>query len=265
MRAFIILTAVIGLAAAAEAAAQDRVRIVGMVTDEQTGEGIAGVDLVLRNNMGRQVQTARTNETGHFEVVLRRVSAVRIEANRVGYRDNTTPTLYFDNHEFLQVEIRLDPDALLLAPLEVVARASVSRSPVLSDFRDRIGKGTGHYITRVDIERRRPAYVSDLLAEIPGVTVVSVGRGTQRTVRMARSGAVRSCPVQIYLDGLLVTRAMATSTGVSSEMFSVDDIVSPGSVEGIEVYRGLSTVPPEFYNPDSDCGVIAIWTRRGGP
>ena len=46
--------------------------------------------------------------------------------------------------------------------------------------------------------------------------------------------------------------------------FRIDEVISPGSVEGIEVYRGLSTVPAEFLNPDAECGVIAIWTRRGG-
>jgi hypothetical protein len=264
MRALIILTAVIGLAVAADATAQDRVRIVGMVTDEHTGEGIAGVELVLRNVAGRQLRSATTNDVGRFEVVLQRASAVRIQAARVGYTETITPVLHFDHHEFFQVEIRMDPDAVLLAPLEVVARSTVGHNAVLADFQHRIRQGTGHYITRGDIEIRKPAYVSDLLAEIPGVTVVSIGRGTQRTVRMARSGAVRNCPVQIFLDGRLVTRAVATSTGVSSETFNVDDIVSPGSVEGIEVYRGLSTVPPEFYNADADCGVIAIWTRRGG-
>lgn len=39
---------------------------------------------------------------------------------------------------------------------------------------------------------------------------------------------------------------------------------APGLVEGIEIYRGLSTVPAQFLNSDAKCGVVAIWTRRGG-
>lgn len=65
------------------------------------------------------------------------------------------------------------------------------------------------------------------------------------------------CPVQIFLDGRLITR------GAVMEV-PVDDLVTPEAVEGIEVYRGLSTVPPEFLTPNSRCGVVAIWTRRGG-
>lgn len=263
MRTLIILAAVLGLAAADDVAAQDTVRIVGTVTDEQTGDGIAGVDLVLRRTNGRHLRTLATDDAGQFQVVISRADAIRIQARRLGYRETTTPVLYFDGHEFFQVEIRMDPDAILLAPLEVVARSGTGRSPVLADFRQRLHLGTGHYFTRLDIERRKPAYVSDLLAEVPGVMVISTGRGTQRTVQMARSGAVRECPVQIYLDGLLVTRPEPRVGGMISEVFSVDDIVAPGSVEGIEVYRGLSTVPPQFYNTEAHCGVIAIWTRRG--
>jgi outer membrane receptor for ferrienterochelin and colicin len=69
---------------------------------------------------------------------------------------------------------------------------------------------------------------------------------------------------QIFVDGFLVNRRMVGVNGNRPSDFRIDDVVSPASVEGIEVYRGLSTVPPEFLNPDAVCGVIAIWTRRGG-
>jgi hypothetical protein len=45
----------------------------------------------------------------------------------------------------------------------------------------------------------------------------------------------------------------------------VDDLVSPLDVEAVEVFRGLSSVPPEFLTPEARCGVIAIWTRRSLP
>jgi hypothetical protein len=65
------------------------------------------------------------------------------------------------------------------------------------------------------------------------------------------------CPVQIWVDGMLTTRA-------AGENVPLDDLASPGILEGIEIYRGLATIPPEFVSPGARCGVIAIWTRRGG-
>ena len=75
----------------------------------------------------------------------------------------------------------------------------------------------------------------------------------------------RNCATQIFVDGFLVNRRMVQPNGTQGpEDIRIDDVVSPASVEGIEVYRGLSTVPAEFLNPDAACGVIAIWTKRGG-
>ena len=70
---------------------------------------------------------------------------------------------------------------------------------------------------------------------------------------MRRAG---ECPVQIFLDGMLATRNN-DGGGVL-----VDDLVSPLDVEVIEVFRGLSSIPPEFLTPQARCGVVAIWTRR---
>ena len=66
------------------------------------------------------------------------------------------------------------------------------------------------------------------------------------------------------MDGFLINRREASVLGARPMDYRIDDMVLPSSVEGIEIYRGLSTVPPEFLNPDAECGVIAIWTRRGG-
>lgn len=262
MRSIVILALVLGcLAVATTAAGQEHVRILGRVVEAQTGTPISGAKLTFRNQQERFLRSASTDQAGHFEVLLHRTEAVRIFARRFGYKNNATPLLHFDGHQFYQLEIRLDPEALLLAPLEVIARGGAERSPVLSNYHQRLESGHGHYITRNDVEARNAMFVTDLLREVPGLVLASSGRGSRRTVQMSRTG--RNCPVQIYVDGLLLTRPVPTGSGQSSDVFVIDDVVSPGAIEGIEVYRGLSTVPAEFLSPGASCGVVAIWTRRG--
>jgi outer membrane receptor for ferrienterochelin and colicin len=117
----------------------------------------------------------------------------------------------------------------------------------------------GIFITRRDIEQRRPMYASDMLRSIPGVQLTGGGGGTRPRIVLNRSVGMR-CSTQIFVDGMLLNRR---SFGPGSD-FRLDDVVSPGSIEGMEVYKGLSGIPPEFLTPDAECGVIAVWTRRGG-
>ena len=35
------------------------------------------------------------------------------------------------------------------------------------------------------------------------------------------------------------------------------------AIEAVEVFRGVSEMPPEFAAPDLRCGAVAIWMRRG--
>jgi hypothetical protein len=233
------------------------------VVDEQTGVPVPSVDLVVRAANDRFITSTMTDEAGRFELTLSRLKAIAIYASRIGYADNQTPVLHFDDHDFFRVEIRLDPVAVLLAPLEVLARRKGERSPVLENFDRRVHMGSGYYITREDIEERDPTFVTDLLATVPGVRVTGSGAGTRRTIEMARSSG-RDCPVQIFVDGMLVNRPIQPGFGAPVAGYTIDDVALPNSVEGIEIYRGLSTVPAEFLTPDADCGVVAIWTRRGG-
>ncbi len=235
------------------------VRIEGRVIAEDTELPLGYAEVTLRRPDGRFLSRVETDTTGTFAFTVARESAIRLSANRLGYRAATTPVLHFDGRTYFRVEVRLDTDALLLAPLEVVVWSEVDPSPMLDAFRRRRANGLGSYITRAEIERRRPAYTSDLLRAIPGVHLSAAGRGSRPVIDLGR-GVGRNCVTQIFLDGMLMNRRI----GGTVPDVRLDDLVSPASIEGIEVYSGLSTIPPEFLTDDSPCGVVAVWTRRGG-
>jgi outer membrane receptor for ferrienterochelin and colicin len=134
---------------------------------------------------------------------------------------------------------------------------------VLEGFRRRQQTGLGTFITREEFDKRKPSLVTDILREVPGIDVASTGSGTRPVVRIGRAGN-QDCATQIFVDGFLVNRRAISNEGYRPIDFRIDDAVSPASVEGIEIYKGLGTIPAEFLTPDAVCGVIAIWTRRGG-
>jgi hypothetical protein len=121
-------------------------------------------------------------KTAGQAIEVRRTPGVRIFANRIGYQEVTTPFLHFDGRGYFHVEVRLAADAVLLAPLEVLARSEVRRSPVLANFDHRVNRGFGTYFTRDDIERIQPGLVTDLLSRVPGVHLEGGRSGLRRTV-----------------------------------------------------------------------------------
>lgn len=248
------------LMAAPLSAQQRPIVIEGRVIAEESEIPIGGAEVRLMRQHGGVLQRTETDETGRFEFRVKPIPATRLHVERQGYQTTTTPLLRLDQRTYFQVEVRLDTEVVLLAPLEVLAWSEVSASPFLDNFRRRVGNGMGIYITRAEIEEKRPMLVSDLLRTVPGVLLESAGSGTRPVVSFGRARA-RDCVTQIFVDGFLANRRVPGG----SDDVRLDDMVSPGSVEGIEIYRGRSTVPPEFLNADAGCGVIAVWTRRGEP
>lgn len=259
-RSHLVALALAAVWAATPARAQ--VRIVGRVIEAESARPIAGADVVFRTPEGFYAGRRTTDAGGFFSTEIRGSAGVRMKAERLGYRQNLTPVLYFDRRSFYEVEIRLDADAVLLAPLEVIARGDAEPSHFLDDFRYRVAHGNGIYITRADIVRQRPQYVTDLLRSVSGLEVTASGAGSRPVVQSAR-GLGHRCETQVFVDGLLLNRRVATPQGLRSDVFRIDDAVAPDAVEGIEIYLGLSTTPPEFLTADAECGVVAIWTRRG--
>lgn len=230
--------------------------IQGRVVEEGTDQPISDAWVRLLDEKRRTLASARTDDDGRFSFTRLNPGPLAFRVARIGYRETTTPYWRVSGGESLEVTIRLDATAVLLAPLEITALTR-SRSPMLAAFYNRLDRRIGGtFFSREDIERRRPARVTDLLVDVPGLRLEGGSTIGTRIATFDRTlpgtgGGV--CPVQVYVDGMQAKGEV-----------SLNDLASPAGLEGLEVYKGLATVPPEFQSPEARCGVIALWTRRGG-
>ena len=66
--------------------------------------------------------------------------------------------------------------------------------------------------------------------------------------------------MQVYIDGVRVTNYGGNdSLTLVNQLSDVLRLVHVRDIEAMEVYTGISRIPPEF---SSDaCAVVAIWTR----
>lgn len=230
----------------------------GVVLDDRTGAAVVAATVDLLDEVGRIRARAVTDGEGAFVLARLAPGPFRLRVRSVGYEEVISPRWWIETGEVLTVRLRVDVSAIPLAPLEVVARAR-SASPVLDRFYERMARGlSGVFLDREAIEARNPMRITDLLADIPGLTFQGVADAgdPRRDLVVAFSRAPGACPAQVYVDGVAANRGRTT--------VPLDALASPGVLEGIEVYRGLSGVPPEFLSPEARCGVIALWTRRGG-
>jgi hypothetical protein len=153
-------------------------------------------------------------------------------------------TLEVDVASGVDATLRIAAGVVPLEPIRVVVRSLVLDRV---GFYERQRRNNGQFVTRQQIEARRPLQSSEILRRIPNLRLQ---RGRDGLVALGRA----SCPMRYVMDGV--------RTGPD---FSID-LVPAADIEGVEVYLGPSQVPGEFTGPGSDlaggCGVIVVWTRR---
>lgn len=122
----------------------------------------------------------------------------------------------------------------------------------LADFYRHRQSGLGYFYNRREIEEKRVVRISDLLRRLPGVRVTPDRTG-RSVLRMGRTSGGRDCPPDYWIDG------------VRAALLNVDDIPLH-DVEALEIYKGPSSLPPEFNSRlgNPGCGTIVIWTRLPG-
>jgi hypothetical protein len=232
-------------ALAASVLAQSVGAISGTVKDSD-GKPIPGVEVVLLQHHG----AVFSDSLGSFRFVDIASGKRQLHFRRLGFSPKGIDADVSEG-KTLALSVVLDESATAIEGMTVEETAR--RRQLLSDFYDRMSRGFGHFITREQIEQRNPMNLSDMMRMVPGAQLIPVRGTSQATLRFNRAQTGRDCPPQYYVDGVKVWS------------LNIDDVI-PEDVEGIEIYSGVSTIPPQFNTREGTtvCGVVVIWTRIPG-
>lgn len=194
---------------------------------------------------------AVTDAAGAFRIQRVAGAGVTLHVRRLGYRPRSIE-VDPQSAASTEIEIRMAAVPEVLPPVEVRAPPREVYDARLAGFNARRERRVGHFITRDQLDRHDSPRFADALRSIPGVVVRPLrGSGGGRTI------AIRgNCSPLVFFDGFPAAAG------------PVDlDMIDLASVEGIEVYSGLATVPAEFRSIQGTerCGVIAIWSRPHRP
>jgi hypothetical protein len=223
-----------------------------VILEEGTRQPVRGADVAVARVDGSGGLRAVTDTAGVFRFALPAAGAFRVRVRHVAYAAFDSDPVDVTHGETVSLEIRLAAARIALDPLVVVVRTTDQR---LAGFHERrMVHRFGRFLSREDIERRSSPRTTDLLRGIPGIAIVparSRARAGPARNLVAMRGTTGSCEPAIYIDGIRSSQ---------SEQSTLDDILTPESLEGVEVYASGTSAPPQ-YAGQAQCGVVLFWTR----
>lgn len=226
--------------------------VVGTVTQSDTGQPLASVEVtVVGTNLGTV-----TGRTGNF--ALRGIPAgeQRIRANIIGFSSSTQV-----------VQVPADGQA--------TANFALTETAIQLDEIVATGRGTGtarreigSSLARISVPALEAAPVtsmSDLLqSRSAGVHILQSGgqpgQGSRILLRGMASLSQSNTPV-IYVDGVRMDNSPYRGVRTTGPSWSGFDDINPADIESIEIVRGASAAT--LYGTEAAAGVINITTRRG--
>ncbi len=189
-------------------------------------------------------------------------------ARRIGYTPDITGPFQLRTGRAVEVEFPISPSAFGLEPITVTGKPAV---PFLSTvgFYARQPEGLGVFLDREAIERQPAASeLGHLLQAVPGIRVDAAGLIRVRGIVTGANPDDRNfcnAPL-VWVDGMRILPVeMGATRGGLITLNSWTQAIHPIHIEAIEVYRTPAEMPAQYNTGgDAACGVILIWTRRGG-
>jgi hypothetical protein len=210
--------------------------LIGRVSDS-AGVAIGAAHIRLLQADSAQMATT---DSGLFQFTGLASGLIMFSVRRFGYEPMTF-SVQLKPGKTHRVKVLLIPTT---QPLPAVA-VSDTMSHWLDAFNERRAHHPGTFMTRTDFMKRDPKNSSDILRLVPGVAVGYSASGNRVVFTRTTN---RRCQATMYIHG-------------SPFSGGIDDIPVE-DIEALEVYVGVSEIPPELDRGGKNlCAVINVWTR----
>lgn len=206
--------------------------IQGTVLESATRAPITAVEVVLHDAVGEGVERGRvvTDTLGAFRIQVPLAGRYLLRVSRIGYATQTTQEFEVGDGETVVLEVSMSTESIKLDSLVVVERRR-TESGMLQSFRERAEwtRKTG----------RGRVYYADELKRV----------GNVHTLYQLHA-ASRACPMTVLVDNLPI-----------SDPRELDFLGDAERVEGVEIYRSPSQIPPEFQHHRA-CSLMLVWSKQ---
>lgn len=214
--------------------------VTGKVTDQETGEGLPGVNVIVRGS----ASGTTTNESGVYTISVPGNETV-IAFSFVGYesvqKEVGTATV---------IDVALKPDSKSLSEVVVIGYGVARKS----DLTGAVGSVKEDQLR----ERPSPSLNQSLAGRLPGVQVnTNSGRPGGRTnVRIRGFSSINSSNNPLYVvDGVMLPQAN------QNQYSSAIDYINPNDIVSVEVLKDASSTA--IYGARGANGVILVTTKKG--
>ena len=214
--------------------------IQGRVTDSETGQGLPGVNVVVKGTS----QGTTTNEQGSYSLVVPD-NAATLVFSFVGYLSQEVPV---GNRS--TINLIMEADTKVLSEVVVIGYGTAKKS----DLTGAVGS-----VKEAELRERPAPSLNQMMAgRLPGVQVnTNSGRPGGRTnVRIRGFSSINSSNNPLYVvDGVMLPQ------GNLSQYSSAIDYINPNDIVSVEVLKDASSTA--IYGARGANGVILVTTKKG--
>ena len=222
---------------------EDGVQVFGTVQDRRSGEPIlaAGVTLVPSSPEGGVPWSGTSDGSGRFRTDILPIGEYELTIEVLSFA-TLSGSVVLEEPGVVDLRVEMVTVDYELDPVVAAARRRSRLDEV--GFYQRRQLGTGHFVTRADLEDLAPTRISDVFRRIPGV-IIEPGFGLMEDTVRLRGGCI---PI-VVLDGVRMANPIR-----------LDDILNVMDIEALEVHQGPGATPIQ-YSGITTCGVVMVWSR----
>ena len=224
------------------------IAISGKITDGETGEGLPGVNIVVKGS----TTGTTTDASGRYKINVPSKSSVLI-FSFVGYLRQEVPVA-----DLQTIDIALKPDNNALNEV------------VVTGFGDRTKRSLGYATTAIEGDAIRSTGainpIAALQGMVPGMQVQPGIGGPQSTPRFQIRGSAsldqyRNQPLIVIDDIIMEQDVVQHNTGADQDFGNILKDINPDDIESINVLKGGAVTA--LYGSRANNGVILIKTKKG--